>query len=71
MISEIKLINKNVYVVIFLMKGLCIYNDGNLLSLIIYIVYYINCLFLYILLIRWLCDLMFKYIVKLFMFYFL
>lgn len=56
MIDETKLINKNVFVVIFLMKGLCIHNDGNSSSLTIYIVYYTNCSFLYILMIRRLCD---------------
>lgn len=51
------------------MKGLCIHNDGNSSSLTIYIVYYTNCSFLYILLIRRLCDPTFKHTVKLFMSY--
>lgn len=69
MISETKLINKNVFVVIFLMKGLCIHYDGNSSSLTIYIVYYTNCSFLYILMIRRLCDPTFKHTVKLLMSY--
>lgn len=53
----------------FLMKGLCIHNDGNSSSLTIYIVYYTNCSFLYILMIRRLCDPTFKHTVKLLMSY--
>lgn len=51
------------------MKGLCIHNDGNKSSLKMYIVHHTNCSYLYILLMRRLCDPTFEHTVKLFMSY--